>query len=157
MSDTLAHVEKLKTGIPGFERVSLGGIPIGRTTLVSGSAGSAKTVLAMQFLVEGVKQAGEAGVFVTFEESPADISRNMQGFGWDVDELVAAGKLAFVDGTLEHSMEILEAGSYDLGALVARIEYAVEKVGARRVSVDWRRAPRSGEPPRPARRDRRSP
>lgn len=136
MSDTLAHVEKLKTGIPGFERVSLGGIPIGRTTLVSGSAGSAKTVLAMQFLVEGVMQAGEAGVFVTFEESPADISRNMQGFGWDVDELVAAGKLAFVDGTLEHSMEILEAGSYDLGALVARIEYAVEKVGARRVSVD---------------------
>lgn len=77
-------VQKLATGIPGFEHISFGGLPKGRTTLVSGSAGSAKTVFAMQFLIEGVRASGEGGVFVTFEESPEDIIRNMRGFGWDL-------------------------------------------------------------------------
>ncbi len=129
-------IEKLATGIPGFDHISVGGIPRGRTTLVSGTAGSAKTVLAVQFLVEGIRMNDEPGVFVTFEESPEDIRRNMLGFGWDIEKLEAEGKWAFVDASEQADMETVEAGAYDLGALIARIEHAVNKVEAQRLSMD---------------------
>ncbi len=131
----ITAVEKLETGIPGFEHVSIGGLPKGRTCLLSGTAGSSKTVFALQFLLEGIRR-GEGGVFVTFEESPEDIMRNMLSFGWDLGGLVVERKLAFVDASPQLDQEVVEAGSYDLGALVARIEHAVNKVQAQRVSVD---------------------
>ena len=129
------RIEKLLTGIEGFDLVTNGGLPLGRSTLVSGTAGSAKTVLAMQFLVEGAKR-GEHGVLVTFEEAPADLRRNVLGFGWDVARLEAERKLAFVDASPRPDEERLEAGAYDFGALVARIESAVRKVSAKRVALD---------------------
>ena len=131
----ITAVEKLETGIPGFEHVSVGGLPKGRTCLLSGTAGSSKTVFAVQFLVEGIRR-GEGGVFVTFEESPDDVMSNMLSFGWELGEFVRDGKLAFVDASPQPDQEVVEAGSYDLGALVARIEYAVGRVQAKRVSVD---------------------
>jgi circadian clock protein KaiC len=88
MNKTYHHgVEKLETGINGFDFIAYGGLPKGRTTLVSGTAGSAKTVFAAQFLAEGIRRADEAGVFITFEESPNDIRRNMDGFGWPIDRV----------------------------------------------------------------------
>jgi circadian clock protein KaiC len=75
-----SSVQKLATGITSFDIIAKGGLPINRTTLVSGTAGSGKTVLAMQFLAEGIRRAGENGVFVTFEESAADIRKNMSSF-----------------------------------------------------------------------------
>ena len=75
-------IEKLETGIAGFDQLANGGLPRGRTTLVSGTSGSGKTVFAVQFLAEGIMKAGENGVFVTFEESPMDIGRNALGMGW---------------------------------------------------------------------------
>ena len=76
-------IEKLETHIPGFDLISNGGLSKGRTTLVSGTAGSAKTVFAVQFLAEGILKSHEPGVFITFEESPEDIRKNMVGFSWD--------------------------------------------------------------------------
>jgi len=78
-----AGISKLVTGIGGLDHVGDGGLPRGRTTLVAGSAGSAKTVMAAQFLVQGIAM-GEPGVFVTFEEKPEDIRRNMASFGWNI-------------------------------------------------------------------------
>lgn len=72
------YIEKLETGIPGFDFLAEGGLPKGRATLISGTAGSAKTVFACQFLVEGIK--GENGVFITFEESPKAIRKKYAGF-----------------------------------------------------------------------------
>lgn len=128
-------IEKLPTGIDGFDHITKGGLPRGRATLVVGSAGSAKTVFAMEFLIEGALR-GESGVFVTFEEPPADLRRNVIGFGWDVGKLEAEGKLCFVDASPRPEEQRVEAGSYDFGALVARIEGAVRKVGAKRVALD---------------------
>ncbi len=65
-------IEKLPTRIPGFDHVADGGLPKGRTTLVAGTADSSKTVLATRFLTAGIREAGENGVFVTFEETAAD-------------------------------------------------------------------------------------
>jgi circadian clock protein KaiC len=128
-------IEKMLTGINGFDHIADGGLPKGRSTLVSGTAGSAKTVFALQFLLEGIAR-GENGVFVTFEESPTDLRRNVLGFGWDIAPLEAERKVCFVDASQRPEEERIEAGTYDFGALVARIEAAIKKVGAQRVSLD---------------------
>lgn len=127
-------LKKMATGIPGLDLITEGGIPRKRTTLVAGSAGSAKTVFSVQFLVEGIRY-GENGVFITFEESPVDIRANMLGLGWDIGAWEAAGKWAFVDASPQPE-ETMTAGAYDLGALMARIEAAIVRVKATRVSLD---------------------
>ncbi len=131
-----SYIEKLETGINGFDLISNGGLPKGRTTLVSGTAGSGKTVLAAQFLAEGIAQEGRPGVFITFEESPADIRRNMSSFGWDIEAWEAENKWVFVDVSPQAGEEVIIAGSYDLSALLSRIKNAIEKAGAARVSMD---------------------
>lgn len=128
-------VEKLATGIPGFDQIADGGLPRERATLVAGTAGSAKTVFATHFLAAGIAR-GEAGVFVTFEDSVADIRRNVGGFGWEVAAWEAEGKWSFVDATPDAEDPTTVVGEFDLGALLARVEHAVRKTGARRVSVD---------------------
>jgi circadian clock protein KaiC len=129
-------VQKLETGISSFDIIARGGLPKNRTTLVSGTAGSGKTVFAVQFLSAGIKQANETGVFVTFEESADDIRKNMASFGWDMPMWEREGRLAFVDASPDPNIETIESGDFDLGALLARVEHAVKKVGAKRVSVD---------------------
>jgi circadian clock protein KaiC len=132
----MGPVEKLKTGIPGFDTIADGGLPRDRSTLIAGTAGSAKTVFAAQFLACGIEQSGETGVFVTFEDSPEDIRRNMLSFGWDFAAWEAEGKLLFVDASDRPEEKTEVVGSYDLGGLVARVENAVRKIGATRISLD---------------------
>ncbi len=129
-------IEKLTTGIEGFDLVAKGGLPKGRTTLIAGTAGSGKTVLAAQFLAEGILQADENGVFVTFEESAVDIRRNILSLEWNVPQWEAKDKWRFIDASPQVQEETIIAGEYDLGALMARIEHAVRKIGAKRVAMD---------------------
>ena len=129
------RVEKLATGIEGFDLIAKGGMPKGRTTLVSGTAGSGKTVFAAQFLAEGIRR-GEPGLFVTFEEPPEDIRRNVVGFGWDIAGWERDGKWVFLDAGVQPEEIRFEAGSYDLGAMIARFEHAIKKVNAKRVALD---------------------
>jgi circadian clock protein KaiC len=128
-------VEKIATGISSFDIIAKGGLPRNRTTLISGTAGSGKTIFAVQFLAAGI-DSGSPAVFVTFEESAADIRKNMLSFGWDLEKWVAEGKLAFVDASPDPMVDSVEAGSFDLGALMARVQHAVRKVNAERVAVD---------------------
>lgn len=132
------HVKKLRTGIESFDVIAKGGLPLQRTTLVSGTAGSGKTVLAMQFLASGISGSGERGngVFITFEESAADIRSNMLSFGWDIAQWEREGHFAFVDASPDPHVDTFESGSFDLAALLARVENAVKRVNAVRVAVD---------------------
>lgn len=129
-------IERLPTGIPGFDYIGHGGLPLGRTTLVSGTAGSAKTVFAGQFLAEGIARMGQPGVFITFEESPADIRRNMTSLGWDIEAWEDGGQWRFVDGSPDGCVETSVVGAYDLGGLLARLESAIRSIGAKRVAMD---------------------
>jgi len=129
------QLQRLATNIPGFDAIAAEGLPAGSTTLVAGTAGSAKTVFAAQFVAEGIRR-GESGVFVTLEEAAEDIRRNMATLGWDVERWEQQGKWAFVDAALRPGEEALVTGGFDLGALVARIENAVIKVRATRLSID---------------------
>lgn len=135
MDSAEEQVKKIETGIPGFDHIAQGGLPCGRTVLVSGTSGSAKTVFAVQFLVEGIRR-GEAAVFVTFEEPPADIRANMLSFGWNIAMWEREGKWAFVDASPRAGEVTFEAGAYDLAALLARMELAIKRVGAQRLSLD---------------------
>ncbi|MDX1588081.1 MAG: circadian clock protein KaiC [Oleiphilaceae bacterium] len=129
-------IKKLPTGIPGFDHIASGGLPKGRTTLVSGTAGSAKTVMAAQFLAEGILQFDEAGIFITFEESASDLRRNFKSFGWDIEGWEKAGKWTFVDASPDPDMDTIVVGEYDLGGLMAQVGHAIESAGATRLSMD---------------------
>lgn len=129
-------IRLLATGIPGFDAIAMGGLPVQRITLVSGTAGAGKTVLATQFLVEGIRQANEASVFVSLEEPTDDIRASMVSLGWDISTFEAAGQWAFVDGALRLDEDEALIGDYDLGGLLARIQAAVVRVGATRLVID---------------------
>lgn len=72
----LIGVQKIRTMIEGFDDISHGGMPVARTTLVSGTSGTGKTLFAVQFLYNGITYFDEPGIFVTFEESPTDPIQN---------------------------------------------------------------------------------
>jgi len=131
------RVGRVATGIPGFEQLSLGGLPGGRVTLVAGPAGSGKTVMALQYLVEGVRQFDEPGVFVTLAEGPDKLREAVVEFGWEVPAWEAAGRWEFVDATLGLAdARVLVGEHVDLTVLLNRITAAVARTGARRVAVD---------------------
>jgi circadian clock protein KaiC len=130
-----AQLQKCPTGIQGLDEITQGGLPRGRPTLVCGDAGSGKTILAMQFLVRGITQYDEPGVFIAFEENAQDLAINMASMGVDVGRLCAENKLA-IDWVHLNPAEIEEAGEYDLDGLFIRIQCALERVHARRIVLD---------------------
>jgi circadian clock protein KaiC len=85
---------KCPTGIVGLDDITNGGLPQGRATLVCGSAGCGRTVLATEFLVRGAAQYNEPGVFMGFEESAEELVKNVASMGFDLNRLVARKKLA---------------------------------------------------------------
>src|SRR5438067_11641275 len=85
---------KAPTGIQGLDEVTMGGFPRGRPTLICGSAGAGKTLLAMEFLVRGASNYDEPGVFMAFEETAADLAENVRSLGFDLDALIKEKKLA---------------------------------------------------------------
>lgn len=128
-------VQKIRTMIEGFDDISHGGLPAGRTTLVSGTSGTGKTLFAVQFLYNGITYFNEPGVFVTFEESPTDLIENAQSFGWNLQQLVDEGKLFILDASPDPEGQDV-VGNFDLSALIERIQYGIRKYKARRVSID---------------------
>ncbi len=131
----LKALEKTPTGITGLDEVTNGGFPKGRPTLVCGSAGCGKTLLAMEFLVRGATEYGEPGVFMSFEENERELSSNVASLGFDLKQLVARKKLVLDHVRIERS-EIQDTGEYDLEGLFVRLGYAIDSIGARRVVLD---------------------
>ncbi len=130
-----ALLTKAPSGIPGFDEITGGGLPEGRSTLVCGDAGAGKTMFGMQFLVRGVTEGQEPGVFVAFEETEADLKKNVASLGWDLDGLCEEKRLA-VETVSVTSEEMAEAGQYDLEGLFIRLDAAIRDVGASRIVLD---------------------
>jgi circadian clock protein KaiC len=126
---------KAQSGISGLDEITLGGLPRGRPTLVCGSAGCGKTLFGMEFLLRGAMEFGEPGVFMAFEETEKDLSENVRSLGFNLDKLVAQGKIA-VDYVHVERSEIQETGEYDLEGLFLRLGMAIDSVGAKRVVLD---------------------
>lgn len=129
------EIQKLKTGIEAFDHISEGGLPVGRTTLIAGSSGSAKTLFGAQFLAIGIILFNQPGIFVTFEEQVDDIRTNLKSFNWDIDTWEKEGKWTFLDGSPKDEDQIT-IGEYDLSAFRIRLERAIQKTNAQRVVID---------------------
>jgi circadian clock protein KaiC len=123
---------KTPTGIVGFDEIAGGGLPQGRTTLLVGGPGSGKTIFALQFLVHGARSK-EPGIFVAFEETPQRIQANFESFDWRLQELPSK-KLCFIDA--QPSPDLVHAGTFDLGGLLAALEVQAASMGARRIVFD---------------------
>jgi len=126
---------KAPTGIQGLDEITGGGFPRGRPTLICGSAGAGKTLLAMEFLVRGATEYNEPGVFMAFEETAPELTQNVRSLGFDLDELAKQKKLAIDFVRIERS-EIDETGDYDLEGLFIRLGSAIDAIGAKRVVLD---------------------
>ena len=126
---------KTPTGITGLDEITDGGFPKGRPVLICGSAGCGKTLFAMQFLVKGITEFNEPGVFMSFEESSNDLSQNVKSLGFDLEKLKAENKLRVDHVHIERS-EIEETGEYDLEGLFIRLNHAIDVIGAKRVVLD---------------------
>lgn len=131
----MAGIEKSPTGIKGFDQISFGGIPKGRPTLICGSAGCGKSLLALEIIVRGAVEFNEPGVFLTFEERKEDIIRNVASLGFDLAELERK-KLLNIEYIFVDTRGYAETGEYDLEGLFIRIESAVKKIKAKRLAID---------------------
>jgi len=128
-------LEKAPTGIEGLDEVTLGGLPKGRPTLLCGSAGCGKTLIAMTFLVNGAAKYGDPGVFMSFEERSGDLAANVASLGYDLDALIADKQLV-IDHVRVEPSEIEVSGEFDFEPLFVRLGYAIDQVGAKRVVLD---------------------
>jgi len=135
--------EKVPSGIKGFDDITGGGLPKGRPSLVSGGPGCGKTLFAMEFIVRGITDHHEPGVFIAFEEKIDDLKKNFRSMGFDLDELVRQKKLVLDHITIDRS-EIEETGEYDLEGLFIRLGAMIDEVGAKRVAIDTLEALFSG-------------
>ena len=128
-------VPKSLTGITGLDEITGGGLPRGRPTLICGGAGCGKTILAMEFLINGARQFNEHGVFLSFEESEEDLALNFASLGLDPRPLSARKKL-WLEYVRVEPTEIRETGEYDLDGLFVRLGHAIDSIGAKRVVLD---------------------
>lgn len=131
----LEGIKKSPTGIEGLDEITNGGLPMGRPTLICGSAGSGKTLLAMEFLVRGILEFNEPGAFMAFEENAEELADNVASLGMDIRRLVKQKKMAIDYVHIERS-EIEETGEYDLEGIFVRLGTMIDEVKAKRVVLD---------------------
>jgi circadian clock protein KaiC len=115
---------RIPTGIAGLDKLVSGGIPKGSSVLVSGSCGTGKSILSLQYLVNGALM-GEPGLYVAFEELKERILEHAQTFGWDIASLERKGLL-----------EIYNVDTDDMGEVLSKVREKVNAMGAKRVVVD---------------------
>ena len=126
---------KAPTGIQGLDEITDGGIPKNRPTLLLGNTGCGKTIMAMEFLVNGIEMFNEPAVFMAFEEKKDDLVMNVKSMGYDLDTYIANNKM-YIEQVLINPDEMRETGLYDLEGLFVRLEQAIYKVMAKRVVLD---------------------
>jgi circadian clock protein KaiC len=127
------ELQKVATGIAGLDDVLNGGIPRGRTTLISGGPGSGKSVLSMEFLYRGAL-SGEPGMFITFEERATALRQSALSLGWDLSPLEKEGKFFLLEARVDP--ESVLSGTFNLKGLLAIIEGKATALGANRIVFD---------------------
>ena len=129
------HLEKCLTGIKGFDEITDGGIPQNRVTLICGSTGTGKTLLGIDFLINGVDDYNEPGVFMSFEETDDELYKDVASLNLDLAGLVSQKKI-FLDYVVLERRDIQEKGEFNLEGIFIRLELAIDSIGAKRVVID---------------------
>ncbi|MDD3083520.1 MAG: ATPase domain-containing protein [Candidatus ainarchaeum sp.] len=134
-------MNRVKTGIKGFDKLIEGGFPEGRSFLISGGTGTGKTIFAIQFLINGAEE-GEPGIYLTLDERPELIREDMLRFGWNIRKLEDNNMINIIDGTIakigipSDEEFSLPATGFDLDKLLLELMKAIKKVKAKRVVID---------------------
>jgi circadian clock protein KaiC len=126
-------IQKVVTYIEGLDEILQGGLPAGRTTLIGGGPGTGKTIFGLEFLYRGAL-SGNAGIFISFEETAENIRQNALSLGWDLPSLEQAGKIFLIEGQINPEATI--SGDFNLKGLLAIIEGNAKELGAGRVVID---------------------
>ena len=134
--------EKCPTGITGFDQVTEGGLPKNRTTLISGGAGSGKTLLGLDFIIKGATDYNEPGVFMSFEETADELYQDVASLSLDLPGLVSKKKILLEHVILERK-DVQEI-NFNLEGIFVRLEHAIESIGAKRVVLDSIESPFAG-------------
>ncbi|HZX20691.1 MAG TPA: ATPase domain-containing protein [archaeon] len=135
-------MDRVATGVPGFDELVEGGFPEGRTILISGACGTGKTIFCTQYLYNGAKKYNEPGIYVTLDERPELIRQDMLRFGWDMRKLEEEKKLQIIDGSLakigipSEEEFAMPATGFDIDKLLLEIMRTVKKIGAKRLVID---------------------
>lgn len=135
------HVDRVKSGIQGFDELIEGGFPRGTTVLVTGPTGSGKTTFGVQFVYKGVELYNEPGVIVTLEERAQDLRREMKAFGWDIEKYEEEGKLAIIDGVssvvgLPSEEKFVLENNLNVGDFLRYLYRVVKAINAQRLLID---------------------
>ena len=125
---------KAPTGVRGLDEITWGGLPKGRSTLVTGGTGCGKTLLGVQFLVTGAREYGEPGVLITFEESAEKVTANFASLGFDLDGLLKDGLLV-INAFRAEPIEVVGTGEFNFEPLFLLLDEAIKRIGARRVDA----------------------
>lgn len=134
--------DRIGTGIYGLDPLVEGGFPKRRNMLVSGACGTGKTIFGLQYLYRGITEQGDIGVYVTLDERPDNIRKDMLRFGWDLKKLENQGKLAIIDAASakigapsDEKYSLPEAG-IDVDRLILRIMQICDQIGATKLVID---------------------
>ena len=134
ITPTLNKLQKCITGIKGFDEITKGGLPKNRTTLISGGAGSGKTLFGIDFLINGAINYKEPGVLMSFEETADELYANTASLSLDLKALVSQKKIVREHVILER--KDVQEKDFNLEGLLVRLEHAIDTVSAKRVVLD---------------------
>ena len=129
------QLDKCLTGIKGFDEITEGGLPKNRTNLISGRTGTRKTLLGIDFLINGAVNYNERGVFMSFEETEEELYKDVASLNLNLHGLVSQNKI-LLDYVLLERKDIQEKGEFNLEGLFVRLEHAIDSIGAKRVVLD---------------------
>ena len=133
--------ERVKTGIKGLDELIGGGLPKSSSILLSGEAGTGKTIFSLQYIYTGAKDFGEAGIYVTFEEKPDELRREASQFGWDIKKYEDLKKIVILDAaSLRVGVPTDESfyvkSDVDIKALLSRLYEIAMEINAKRIVID---------------------
>lgn len=135
-------MNRIPTGVTGLDELIEGGVPEGRSILISGGTGTGKTIFGLQFLYQGAKKYNEPGIYVTLDERPELIRQDMLKFGWDLRKLEDENMLQIIDGSLakiglpsEEQFSLPSAG-FDIDKLLLEVMRVAKRIGAKRLVID---------------------
>ena len=131
----ILEFRKTLTGIQGLDDILMGGIPENRPTLLLGNAGCGKTILSMEFLINGIVMFNEPAVFISFEENRDELMLNVKSLGYNLDKHLADNEI-YIEHIQINPADFRETGKYDLEGLFVRLGQAIDKVKAKRVVLD---------------------
>jgi len=125
----MEKIEKVPTGIKGLDALTEGGYEKNSAVLVMGGGGCGKSIFATQFLIEGIINHKETGIYISFEENKDKFYRHMDRFGWDLPKLEEQGRFIFLRYSPERIAKIVKERSKE-------IENAIKEVEAKRIIID---------------------